>query len=221
MAFATLLLPYFEVDLSNPSGTTTLFSINNASASAAVAHVTLWTDESIPTLESWQLSAHYEPAAGGRVGGDWYDAYELPDGRLIVLLGDVAGHGIAAAGTAPGNAVTQQVADRSLNHRWDIVPAENGYFKLINANSGLVLGTQNASRTAGATALQWGDNLTRDNVMKQAANLKNFHTELMLPGIMVNTGPDDYFPIEQMQLMKFNGEAWELFGDVITGEVGH
>ena len=38
---------------------------------------------------------------------------------------------------------------------------------------------------------------------------------------LVNTGPDDYFPIEQMQLMKFNGEAWELFGDVITGEVGH
>jgi ABC-type branched-subunit amino acid transport system substrate-binding protein len=68
---------------------------------------------------------------------------------------------------------------------------------------------------------QCGDNLTRENVMKQAANLKNFHSELMLPGIMVNTGPDDYFPIEQMQLMKFNGEAWELFGDVITGEVGH
>jgi ABC-type branched-subunit amino acid transport system substrate-binding protein len=68
---------------------------------------------------------------------------------------------------------------------------------------------------------QCGDNLTRENVMKQAANLKNFHSDLMLPGIMVNTGPDDYFPIEQMQLMKFNGEAWELFGDVITGEVGH
>jgi ABC-type branched-subunit amino acid transport system substrate-binding protein len=68
---------------------------------------------------------------------------------------------------------------------------------------------------------QCGDNLTRENVMKQAANLKNFHSDLMLPGIMVNTGPDDYFPIEQMQLMRFNGEAWELFGDVITGEVGH
>lgn len=54
---------------------------------------------SIPTLTNWQLSAHYEPAAGGRVGGDWYDAFELRDGRLIVLLGDVAGHGIAAAGT--------------------------------------------------------------------------------------------------------------------------
>ena len=55
--------------------------------------------QSIPTLEGWQLSAHYEPAAGGRVGGDWYDAFALRDGRLIVLIGDVAGHGITAAGT--------------------------------------------------------------------------------------------------------------------------
>jgi two-component system, chemotaxis family, sensor kinase Cph1 len=53
---------------------------------------------SIPKLENWLLSAHYEPAAGGRVGGDWYDAFQLRDGRLIVLLGDVAGHGITAAG---------------------------------------------------------------------------------------------------------------------------
>ncbi len=68
---------------------------------------------------------------------------------------------------------------------------------------------------------QCGDNLTRENVMKEAANLKDFHSELMLPGIKVNTSPDDYFPIEQMQLQKFNGEAWELFGEVITGEVGH
>ncbi|OBA64319.1 histidine kinase [Mycobacterium sp. 1100029.7] len=55
--------------------------------------------ESIPTLESWLLSAYYEPAAGGNVGGDWYDAFELRDGRLILLIGDVAGHGITAAGT--------------------------------------------------------------------------------------------------------------------------
>lgn len=55
--------------------------------------------ESIPTLDGWQLSAHYEPAAGGRVGGDWYDAFLLRDGRLVVLIGDVAGHGLTAAGT--------------------------------------------------------------------------------------------------------------------------
>ncbi|MCV7303373.1 SpoIIE family protein phosphatase [Mycobacterium barrassiae] len=54
---------------------------------------------SIPTVDGWELSAHYEPAVGGRVGGDWYDAFETRDGRLIVLIGDVAGHGMAAAGT--------------------------------------------------------------------------------------------------------------------------
>jgi light-regulated signal transduction histidine kinase (bacteriophytochrome) len=54
---------------------------------------------SIPTIANWELSADYRPAAGGRVGGDWYDAFELPDGRMIVLLGDVAGHGLTAAGT--------------------------------------------------------------------------------------------------------------------------
>ena len=68
---------------------------------------------------------------------------------------------------------------------------------------------------------QCGDNLTRENVMKQAANLKDFSTDMMLPGIKANTSPDDFFPIEQMQLMKFDGEAWRLFGDVIDGEVGH
>ena len=68
---------------------------------------------------------------------------------------------------------------------------------------------------------QCGDDLTRENVMRQAASIKNFSTEMMLPGIKVNTSPDDFFPIEQMQLMKFDGEAWRLFGDVIDGEVGH
>jgi hypothetical protein len=68
---------------------------------------------------------------------------------------------------------------------------------------------------------QCGDNLTRENVMKQAASLKDFSSEVLLPGIKVNTAANDFFPIEQMQLMKFNGEAWEVFGDIIAGEVGH
>jgi hypothetical protein len=68
---------------------------------------------------------------------------------------------------------------------------------------------------------QCGDDVTRENVMKQAANLRDFSTDLMLPGIKANTSPTDYFPIEQMQLMRFDGEAWRLFGDVIDGEVGH
>jgi len=51
----------------------------------------------LPTVPGWSLQARYVPAAGGRVGGDWYDALELPDGRLVVVVGDVAGHGIGAA----------------------------------------------------------------------------------------------------------------------------
>jgi len=78
-----------------------------------------------------------------------------------------------------------------------------------------------AAQTMVQVLKQCGDDLTRENIMKQAANLKNFSSDVMLPGIKINTSPDDYFPIEQMQLMQFDGAAWHLFGDVITGEVGH
>ena len=67
---------------------------------------------------------------------------------------------------------------------------------------------------------QCGNDLTRDNVMKQAANLKNFELGVLLPGIKINTGPNDFFPIEQMQMMRFKGESWELFGPVMSGEIG-
>ncbi len=62
---------------------------------------------------------------------------------------------------------------------------------------------------------QCGDNLTRENVMKQAASIKGLELPMLLPGIKVNTGPDDYYPIEQEQLAKFNGKSWELFGEIL------
>jgi branched-chain amino acid transport system substrate-binding protein len=60
---------------------------------------------------------------------------------------------------------------------------------------------------------QAGDNLTRDNVMKQAASL-DLTLPMLLPGVNIKTGPDDFYPIEREQLMKFNGKGWELFGKV-------
>ena len=63
---------------------------------------------------------------------------------------------------------------------------------------------------------QCGDDLTRENVMKQAASLKDFRTEVLLPGIKINTSPTDFAPISQLQLMQFKGEKWELFGDIIS-----
>ena len=62
---------------------------------------------------------------------------------------------------------------------------------------------------------QCGNDLSRENIMKQAANVKNLELPLLLPGIKVNTGPTDFAPIEQEQLAKFDGEKWALFGEVI------
>src|SRR3981189_1137544 len=81
-------------------------------------------------------------------------------------------------------------------------------------NSGVV--GYGVAQTLVQVLKQCGDNLTRENIMKQAANLKDFRTEVLLPGIMINTSPTDFAPISQLQLMKFKGEKWELFGDVVS-----
>ena len=62
-----------------------------------------------------------------------------------------------------------------------------------------------------------GDDLSRANIMKQAASLTDLEVPMMLPGIRVNTSAEDFYPIEQLRLMKFDGEKWELFGDIISG----
>ena len=66
-----------------------------------------------------------------------------------------------------------------------------------------------------------GDDLTRANVMKQAASLKEFAPDTLLPGVKINTSATDFAPIEQLQMMRFKGEKWELFGDIISGELSH
>jgi branched-chain amino acid transport system substrate-binding protein len=77
-----------------------------------------------------------------------------------------------------------------------------------------------AAQTLVAVLKQSGDNLTRDNVMKQAASLKNIELGMLLPGMRINTGPNDFAPIKQMQMEQFNGERFELFGPIMSGEVG-
>jgi len=64
---------------------------------------------------------------------------------------------------------------------------------------------------------QCGADLSRENIMKQAANLKDLELPLLLPGMKINTSPTNFSPIRQMQLATFNGENWELFGDLLTG----
>ena len=77
-----------------------------------------------------------------------------------------------------------------------------------------------AAQTFVQTIKQCGDDLTRENVMKQAANLKNLQLGMLLPGITINTSATDFAPIKQMQMERFTGEKWELFGPVLTGQGG-
>jgi ABC-type branched-subunit amino acid transport system substrate-binding protein len=77
-----------------------------------------------------------------------------------------------------------------------------------------------AAQTMVQVLKQCGDNLTRENVMKQAASLKDFAPDTLIPGITINTSPTDFAPIEQLKMMQFKGGKWDFFGDIISAEVG-
>ena len=66
-----------------------------------------------------------------------------------------------------------------------------------------------------------GDDLTRANVMRQAANMKDFKPDTLLPGIAINTSPTNFAPISQLQMMRFKGEKWDLFGDIISSDLSN
>ena len=87
------------------------------------------------------------------------------------------------------------------------------------ADSSVIFG-DSVSQTLVQVLKACGDNLTRENVMKQAANIKDLQLEAALPGIKINTSPTDFAPYEQLQLQKFKGERFELFGPVVSGEIG-
>jgi branched-chain amino acid transport system substrate-binding protein len=74
-----------------------------------------------------------------------------------------------------------------------------------------------AASTMAQVLKQCGNDLSRDNVMKQAANVKDFEPPMVLPGMRINTSPTNFSPIRQMQLASFDGQSWQLFGDLLMG----
>jgi ABC-type branched-subunit amino acid transport system substrate-binding protein len=111
--------------------------------------------------------------------------------------------------------------------QWDNDPGMKQFLEFLakdfpeaNKLDGSVIVGYGVAQTLVQTLTQCGDDLTRENVMKQAANLKDFRTEALLPGIKINTSPTNFAPISQLQLQRFKGERWELFGDIISGDVG-
>ena len=86
---------------------------------------------------------------------------------------------------------------------------------LLDGNNGYAYAVANLLQTV---LKQCGDDLTRANVMKQAANVKNLQLPMVTEGIKVNTSPTDFYPIQSVRLARFKGETWELFGEVLSNE---
>ena len=94
------------------------------------------------------------------------------------------------------------------------------YFPEGNREDLNIMTGYNVAQTMVHVLKECGDDLTRANIMKQAASIKRLQLEGLLPGVTINTSATDFAPIKQFQLRKFKGEHWELFGDVISSEVG-
>ncbi len=92
------------------------------------------------------------------------------------------------------------------------------YPEANKADSGTIYG-YGAAQTLVKVLEMCGDDLTRANVMKQAANLKDYVPDTMLPGVKINTSATDFAPISQLQMQRFKGQAWERFGEIFSGDV--
>jgi branched-chain amino acid transport system substrate-binding protein len=94
------------------------------------------------------------------------------------------------------------------------------YFPEANRTDASVIYGYTVTQTLVHVLKQCGDNLTRENVMKQAAGIQDLELGGLLPGIKVNTSATDFAPLSQLQLMRFKGDTWERFGDIISADVG-
>ena len=93
------------------------------------------------------------------------------------------------------------------------------YFPQGDKTSSFTVYGYTVAQTMVQVLKQCGDNLTRENVMKQAANLHNLELPMLLPGIKINTSPTDYYPLKQMQMQQFNGKDWRPVGPIMSGDL--
>jgi branched-chain amino acid transport system substrate-binding protein len=137
-------------------------------------------------------------------------------GSVIKPAGFENAQGIISANYGKDTSDPQWKDDAGMK-RFDEFLAK--YYPDANRIDASVMYGYNVTQTLVQTLKQAGDNLTRENVMKEAANLKNLELDGLLPGVKINTSPTDFAPISSMQLMRFKGEAWERFGEVLSADV--
>jgi branched-chain amino acid transport system substrate-binding protein len=138
-------------------------------------------------------------------------------GAVLQPAGFENAQGILSAAYAKDGADAQWDNDEGMKKFYAFLAK---YAPDANKADGSVVFGYGQAQTMVQVLKQAGDNLTRDNIMKQAASLKNFAPDTLLPGVTINTSATDFYPIEQLQMMQFKGQKWDLFGPIISGEVG-
>ena len=139
-------------------------------------------------------------------------------GSVIKPAGFENAQGILSAAYAKDGADSQWDNDPNMKKFYAFLEK---YYPEGNKLDGSVVYGYGAAQTMVKVLEMCGDNLTRENVMKQAASLKDFTPDTLLPGVKINTSAADFAPIEQLQMMRFKGEKWDLFGDIISGELSN
>src|SRR6202451_1599851 len=139
-------------------------------------------------------------------------------GSVIKPAGFENSQGILSAAYAKDGADSQWDNDPGMKKFYAFLEK---YYADANKLDGSVVYGYGAAQTMVKVIQMCGDNLTRENIMKQAANLKDFTPDTLLPGVRINTSATDFAPIEQLQMMRFKGEKWDLFGDIISGELSN
>jgi branched-chain amino acid transport system substrate-binding protein len=152
---------------------------------------------------------------------DWKPMHLLTNvsasvGSVIKPAGFENAQGIISAAYAKDGADPQWDNDPNMKKFYAFLAKD---FPEGNKLDGSVVYGYGAAQTLVKVLQMCGDNLTRENVMKQAASLKDFEPDTMLPGVKLNTSATDFAPISQLQLQRFKGEKWDLFGDVMSGDV--
>jgi branched-chain amino acid transport system substrate-binding protein len=139
-------------------------------------------------------------------------------GGVIEPAGYEISQGILSASYTKDGSDPQWNADDGMKKFYNFLAQYDP--KANKLEAGVVFGYA-AAQTMVKVLQMCGDNLTRDNIMKQAASLRDFEPDTLLPGIKINTAADDFAPIEQLQMIRFKGKTWELFGDIISSDLGH
>lgn len=138
-------------------------------------------------------------------------------GSVLKPAGYENAQGILSAAYAKDGADSQWDNDEGMKKFYAFLAK---YAPEANKVDGSVVFGYGHAQTVVQVLKQAGDDLTRANIMKQAPSLRNFTPDTLLPGVKIDTSATDFYPIEQLQMMRFQGEKWDLFGDIIAGKVG-